>query len=155
MELIIIRGRQNDGKTTTATLLHNVLIEYGANVKMVRTNGNYLSVGTWMVDFQSVLDWGNKRIVIISEGDDKNRLSEIMDSLIYDYRPDIVAVCARSRDVDGSSYRMLTEKYQDLIKPENEFWTIFVDDYSRMIEVKRPIIEMIINRINDIKTNMI
>ena len=150
MELIIIRGRQNDGKTTTATLLHNVLIEYGANVKMVRTNGNYLSVGTWMVDFQSVLDWGNKRIVIISEGDDKNRLSELMDGLINDYRPDIVVVCARSRDIDGSSYRMLTEKYQDLIKPENEFWTQFVDDYSRVMEVKRPIVELIINRIYNI-----
>ena len=150
MELIIIRGRQDDGKTTTATILHNVLIEYGASVKMLRTNENSLSVGTWMVDFQAVLDWVNKRIVIISEGDYKNRLSAIMDSLIYDYRPDIVVVCARSRDVDGSSYRMLTEKYQDLIKPENEFWTQFVDDYSRVIEVKRPIVELIINRIYNI-----
>ena len=150
MELIIIRGRQDDGKTTTATILHNVLIEYGASVKMLRTNENSLSVGTWMVDFQAVLDWVNKRIVIISEGDYKNRLSAIMDSLIYDYRPDIVVVCARSRDVDGSSYRMLTEKYQDLIKPENEFWTQFVDDYSRVMEVKRPIVELIINRIYNI-----
>ncbi|MBR6439225.1 MAG: hypothetical protein IKS65_08625 [Bacteroidales bacterium] len=150
MELIIIRGRQDDGKTTTATILHNVLIEYGASVKMLHTNENSLSVGTWMVDFQAVLDWVNKRIVIISEGDYKNRLSAIMDSLIYDYRPDIVVVCARSRDVDGSSYRMLTEKYQDLIKPENEFWTQFVDDYSRVMEVKRPIVELIINRIYNI-----
>ena len=150
MELIIIRGRQDDGKTTTATILHNVLIEYGASVKMLHTNENSLSVGTWMVDFQAVLDWVNKRIVIISEGDYKNRLSAIMDSLIYDYRPDIVVVCARSRDVDGSSYRMLTEKYQDLIKPENEFWTQFVDDYSRVMEVKRPSVELIINRIYNI-----
>ena len=155
MELIIIRGRQNDGKTTTATLLHNVFIEYGANVKMVRTNGNYLSVGTWMVDFQSVLDWGNKRIVIISEGDDDDRLADLMECLINDYCPDIVVACARAYDRVGSSYRMLTEKFKDLIKPENEFWTQFVDDYSRMIEVKHPIVEMIINRINNIKTNMI
>ena len=150
MELIIIRGRQNDGKTTTATLLHNELVGRGASLKLLKTNGNYLSVDNWMVDFQSVLDWGKKRIVIISEGDDKNRLSELMDGLIYDYRPDIVVVCARSRDVDGSSYRMLTEKYQDLIKPENEFWTQFVDDYSRVMEVKRPIVEFIINRIYNI-----
>lgn len=150
MELFIIRGRQNDGKTTTATFLHNQLLEQGAKVKYLHTNGNYLSVGKWMVDFQSVLDYGKKRIVIISEGDDDDRLAELMENLTYDYRPDIVVVCARSRDLDGSSYRMLTEKYQDLIKPENEFWTQFVDDYSRVIEVKRPIVELIINRIYNI-----
>lgn len=150
MELIIIRGRQDDGKTTTATFLHNQLLEQGAKVKLLHTNGNYLSVGNWMVDFQSVLDFGKKRIVIISEGDDDDRLAELMESLIYDYRPDIVVVCARAYDRVGSSYRMLTEKYKDLIKSENEFWTEFADDYSRVMEVKRPIVELIINRIYNI-----
>ncbi len=150
MELIIIRGRQDDGKTTTATFLHNQLLELGAKVKLLHTNGNYLSVGNWMVDFQSVLDFGKKRIVIISEGDDDDRLAELMESLIYDYRPDIVVVCARAYDRVGSSYRMLTEKYKDLIKSENEFWTEFADDYSRVMEVKRPIVELIINRIYNI-----
>ncbi len=150
MELIIIRGRQDDGKTTTATFLHNQLLEHGAKVKLLHTNGNYLSVGNWMVDFQSVLDIGKKRIVIISEGDDDDRLAELMESLIYDYRPDIVVVCARAYDRVGSSYRMLTEKYKDLIKSENEFWTEFADDYSQMIEVKRQIVELIINRIYNI-----
>lgn len=146
MELLIIRGRQNDGKTTTATLLHNELIRQGASLKMLKTNGNYLSVDNWMVDFQSVLDIGKKRIVIISEGDDDDRLAELMESLIYDYRPDIMIVCARKYDKVGSSYRMLTEKFKDLIKPENEFWTEFSDDRTKMIEVKRPILEKIINR---------
>lgn len=104
MELIIIRGRQNDGKTTTATFLHNQLLEQGAKVKHLHTNGNYLSVEKWMVDFQSVLDFGKKRIVIISEGDDDDRLAELMDGLIYDYRPDILVVCARAYDRVGSSY---------------------------------------------------
>lgn len=150
MELIIIRGRQDDGKTTTATLLHNELIGQGANVKMLKTNGNYLSVDNWMVDFHSVLDFNKKRIVIISEGDDDERLSELMESLIYDYRPDIVVVCARSYDRAGSSYRMLTEKYKDVIKPENEFWTEFSDDRTKMLDVKRPIVELIVNKISNI-----
>lgn len=150
MELVIIRGRRDDGKTTTATLLHNELIGQGANVKMLKTNGNYLSVDNWMVDFQSVLDLGKKRIVIISEGDDDDRLAELMESLIDDYRPDIVVVCARARDVEGSSYRMLTERYEDLVKPENEFWTEFADDRSKMLDVKRPIVELIVNKISNI-----
>ena len=150
MELIIIRGRQDDGKTTTATFLHNKLLEQGAKVKHLHTNGNYLSVGKWMVDFQSVLDLGKKRIVIISEGDDDERLAELMENLIYDYRPDIVVVCARKYDKVGSSYRMLREKYKDLIKSENEFWTAFSDDRAKMIDVKRPIVDIIINRIQSI-----
>ena len=150
MELIIIRGRQNDGKTTTATLLHNELVGRGANLKLLKTNGNYLSVDNWIVDFQSVLDFGKKRIVIISEGDDDDRLAELMESLINDYRPDIMVVCARYYDRVGSSYRMLKENYKDLIKPENEFWTEFSDDRTKMIDAKRPIVEKIINRIQSI-----
>ena len=150
MELIIIRGRQNDGKTTTATILHNQLIEQGADVKMLRTNGNYLSVGSWMVDFQSVLDFGKKRIVIISEGDDKGHLAELMEDYICDYRPDIVVVSARSRDKVGSSYKMLKENWKDLVKPANEFKIEFADDRAKMIDVKLPIIKSIINRIQSI-----
>ena len=150
MELIIIRGRQNNGKTTTATLLHNELVGRGAKLKLLKTNGNYLSVDNWIVDFQSVLDFGKKRIVIISEGDDDDRLAELMESLINDYRPDIVVVCARKYDKMGSSYRMLTDKYKDLIKPENVFWTEFSDDRTKMIDAKRPIVEKIINKIQSI-----
>lgn len=150
MELIIIRGRQNNGKTTTATLLHNELVGRGANLKLLKTNGNYLSVDNWIVDFQSVLDFGKKRIVIISEGDDDDRLAELMECLINDYRPDVVVACARAYDRVGSSYRMLTEKFKDLIKPENEFWTEFSDDRTKMIDLKRPIVEKIINRIQSI-----
>lgn len=150
MELIIIRGRQNDGKTTTATLLHNELVGQGASVKLLKTNGNYLSVDNWMVDFKSVLDFGKKRIVIISEGDDDDRLAELMKGLIFDYRPDIMVVCARKYDKVGSSYRMLKENYKDMIKSENVFWTEFSDDRTKMIDAKRPIVEKIINRIQSI-----
>ena len=150
MELIIIRGRQNDGKTTTSSILHNQLVERGAKVKLLQTNGNYLSVCNWMVDFQSVLDLGKRRIVIISEGDDDDRLAELMDELINEYRPDIVVVCARARDIEGSSYRMLTQKYKDLIEPRNVFWTEYTDDNSKINEVKSLVVEKIINRIQSI-----
>ena len=150
MKLIIIRGRQNDGKTTTSSILHNQLVERGAKVKLLQTNGNYLSVCNWMVDFQSVLDLGKRRIVIISEGDDDDRLAELMDELINEYRPDIVVVCARARDIEGSSYRMLTQKYKDLIEPRNVFWTEYTDDNSKINEVKSLVVEKIINRIQSI-----
>jgi len=147
MELIIIRGRQNDGKTTTATMLHNDIVNRGARVRLLRTNGNYLSVENWMVDFQSVLDLMKKRIVIISEGDDDDRLAELMEELTDDYRPDIVVVCARSYNREGSSYRMLTERYADIMVFENEFWTEFSEDPTQMYNIKKAVINKIINRI--------
>lgn len=147
MELIIIRGRQNDGKTTTATMLHNDIVNRGARVRLLRTNGNYLSVENWMVDFQSVLDLMKKRIVIISEGDDDDRLAELMEELTDDYRPDIVVVCARSYNREGSSYRMLTERYADIMVSENEFWTEFSEDPTQMYNIKKAVINKIINRI--------
>ena len=147
MNLIAIRGRQNDGKTTTATMLHNDIVGRGAKVKLVQTNGNYLSVGKWMVDFQSVLDWEKKRIVIISEGDDDDRLKGLMDCLINDYRPDIVVVCTRAYDRVGSSYHMLHEHYGDIMSSENEIWTEFAEDVEKMTDVKSKIVEKIVNRI--------
>lgn len=73
-----------------------------------------------------------------------------MKGLIFDYRPDIMVVCARKYDKVGSSYRMLKENYKDMIKSENVFWTEFSDDRTKMIDAKRPIVEKIINRIQSI-----
>jgi len=147
MELIIIRGRQNDGKTTTATLVHNELVGRCTKVRMVRTNGGYLSVGKNVVDFQSVIDLGKKRVVIISEGDDDDRLFELMQDLIDDYRPDFVVVCARAYDRVGSSYRMLTERFANLIIPENEIRIEYSEDPAKMGEVKQKAVETIVSRI--------
>ena len=70
MELIIIRGRQNDGKTTTATMLHNALVGQSTAVRLLKINGDYLPVWQEVFDFRSVIDIGITRVAIISAGDD-------------------------------------------------------------------------------------
>ncbi|MBR6848410.1 MAG: hypothetical protein IKM74_09820 [Bacteroidales bacterium] len=151
MELIIIRGRQNDGKTTTATLLHNMLVERSSAVRLLKTNGDHLSVGQPLCDFKSVIDLGRKRVAIISAGDVDDTLNEEMEDLIVLYRPDILVVCARARDYPGSSYRMLNDKYRDNMHPENEFWVVYTDDPALMLEAKRTAAEKIVNRIEELK----
>jgi len=99
------------------------------------------------VDFQSVIDLGKKRVVIISEGDDDDRLFELMQDLIDDYRPDFVVVCARAYDRVGSSYRMLTERFANLIIPENEIRIEYSEDPAKMGEVKQKAVETIVSRI--------
>lgn len=151
MELIIIRGRQNDGKTTTATMLHNELVARSNAVRLLKTNGDYLPVGIEVRDFRSVIDIKEKRIAIISAGDVDDILNEEMEELIYEYRPDIIVVCARAQDREGSAYRMLKENYADLIKEENEFWTEWMDNPSDAITTKQKVVERIVTRIMNIK----
>lgn len=150
MELIIIRGRQNDGKTTTATMLHNELVARSNAVRLLKTNGDYLPVGIEVRDFRSVIDIKEKRIAIISAGDVDDVLNEEMEELIYEYRPDIMVVCARAQDREGSAYRMLKENYADLIKEENEFWTEWMDNPKDAITTKQKVVDKIVTRIMNI-----
>ncbi|MBQ8704343.1 MAG: hypothetical protein IJ524_08230 [Bacteroidales bacterium] len=151
MELIIIRGRQNDGKTTTATMLHNELVAHSNAVRLLKTNGDYLPVGNEVRDFRSVIDIKEKRIAIISAGDVDDVLNEEMKELIYEYRPDILIVCARAQDREGSAYRMLKENYADLIKEENEFWTEWTDNPNDAMTTKQKVVDRIVTRIMTIK----
>ena len=50
--------------------------------------------------------------------------------------------------------RMLKENYADYMKPENEFWVKRIDDSSLMLDCKRDVVEKIMNKIEDIKTNL-
>ena len=150
MELIIIRGRQNDGKTTTATMLHNELVARSNAVRLLKTNGDYLPVGNEVLDFRSVIDIKEKRIAIISAGDSDDVLHEEMEELIYQYRPDIMVVCARALDREGSAYRMLKDNYANLIKEENEFWTEWTEKRDDAIIIKQSVVEKITNRIINI-----
>lgn len=150
MELIIIRGRQNDGKTTTASMLHNELVARSNAVRLLKIDGYYIPVGNEVRDFRSVIDIKGKRIAIISAGDEDDVLKEKMEGLIYEYRPDILVVCARAQDREGSAYRMLKDNYGNLIKTENEFWTEWVEDPNKIMEAKRSIVQKIVNRIMNI-----
>jgi|GEM_PF-5311577 len=150
MEIIIIRGRQNDGKTTTATMLHNELVVRSNAVRLLKTNGNYLPVGNDVRDFRSVIDIKENRIAIISAGDVDDVLNEEMEELIYKYRPDILVVCARAQDREGSAYRMLKDNYGNLIKEENEFWTEWMENQTDAMDAKRVVVERIVNRIMNI-----
>ena len=150
MELIIIRGRQNDGKTMTATMLHNELVAHCNAVRLLKTNGDYLSIGNDIRDFRSVIDIDKKRIAIISEGDEADVLNKKMEELIYDFRPDVMVVCARAYNREGSSYRMLEENYGEHFKDENVFWTEKAEDFADALNAKRSVVNKIVKQIMNI-----
>jgi len=150
MELIIIKGQENSGKTMTATMLHNALVKLSSGVKLLKTSGNLLSVGYRHEDFCSVIELRRKRVAIISAGDDASSLKEGMERLINEYVPDIFVVCTRTRDRVGSSYRMLEENYGNLLKKENVFETVKSDNIVDSVPVKQKVVNEIVNRIEQI-----
>lgn len=151
MELIIIRGQRDGGKSTTSAMVHNALAKKKANLLYFKLPCNEIETGKKAQDFFSVFEYLGKKIAIISRGDDAATLDNDMTILIEMYHPIIIVVCARSIDRQGSAYNMLTEKYGNLIKNENIFWSQFDDDYSQITKCKADVVGQIMNRINDIK----
>ena len=148
MNIIIIKGKQNSGKTTTAACVHNELINpEGALLKLFRTAGGYMPVIGEMRDFWSVLDLGRKRIVIISQGDDANYLEKMMEHLIWSYAPDIVVVCTRTRSVDGSSWNMLHEKYNSSLRDDCIFEVTLTPNPADALNAKKTLARTIVNKI--------
>ena len=150
MELIIIKGQRDSGKTMTATMLHNELVKRSSGVKLLKTSGNYLSVGYHHEDFCSVIDLHGKSVAIISAGDDASSLKEGMERLINEYKPDIFVVCTRTRDRVGSSYRMLEENYGNLLKKENVFETVWTENIADAESAKQNVVNEIVKRIEQI-----
>lgn len=151
MNIIIIKGTQNSGKTMSAACLHNELINpEGALLKLFRTAGGYMPVMGEMRDFWSVLDLGRKRIVIISQGDDANYLEKMMEHLIWSYAPDIVVVCSCTRELEGSSLKMLNEKYGHFIRQDCIFEVVKTDNPADALNAKKTLAHDIVNKIKSL-----
>lgn len=133
---IIIRGKRDSGKTTTCAVLYKELknvAEYSKTLTMswelmetikLTPEGNYY-------DFISIFVVKGKLIILISAGDIAGDLGEILNKLsdqgilssISGGRKniDFIICCARSRNVDGSTIRMLYERITDP-NARTEFW---------------------------------
>lgn len=131
MELITIRGKKNGGKTTTAALVNNLLVQnYKANSigiwldkKLAPVNGDNGETH----DFHSVLEFNGKVIVIISAGDDSNYLKDEMIKMENRFQPVVMVVCARFRD-DNYTMRMLQKHYNDLYNNRKEVVLRYSDE---------------------------
>lgn len=63
MKLIVFKGKDNIGKTTSIRHVFETLIDKGAEVK------KYDAQGRWYDDFLAILEYHGKKIVICSLGD--------------------------------------------------------------------------------------
>ena len=142
MELIAIRGKKNGGKTTTAALVNNILVQ----------KHNAIAIGTWLDkklapvngdkgethDFHSVLELNGKVIVIISAGDDAPYLRNEMLKMETRFQPAIMVICVRFRD-DNYTMRMLQESFKDLYENMRKKNNQVILRYTKGIDGKEEI----------------
>ncbi|NQY31421.1 MAG: hypothetical protein HRT69_18390 [Flavobacteriaceae bacterium] len=153
MKIIIIRGTMNSGKTTTSGLLYSELVkiaekEHSFNRKDVTENSLKFNEKNEVIDFTSVLIIGKLKIGIVSAGDiakDLKRDIKIMISLDID----ILICCARSKDQEGSSYRMILENFSKEHTIIKEFWTEYSNDSEQKNSIKMKTVKGIINLIKE------
>lgn len=153
MELIIIKGESDAGKTTTAALLHNELIEhYEAELQwMILDDGKLpLCEEDLVPDFRVVLKYKGNTIGIVSHGDTSRYLKGFINEMTRSNDIDILIICANTKEY---IWNMLDKKFGEVIKTgnifelTNEYWSV---ETKNKLSVKRPIVNEIINHINQI-----
>jgi len=144
-KFLIITGKQNSGKTTTAGMVYKSLWPHAINVHLTDADGNDLPTDHPLIengkpiDFIANMKVKGKKVVIVSLGD----YPEYLKRQIEIYLNEVVyfVCCLRTRDRKGSTRRML---YSDYVHyPKEEFWTEFSDDKSQRLEVKRKVVDKI------------
>lgn len=95
MDVFIIYGENNSGKTTTGLKLYDKLLEDSAKTSNPCVSANCIP-STPTNDFKVALDYKGKKILIVSEGDDCSVIERNIDDAISQ-RPDYFVFAIRKR----------------------------------------------------------
>lgn len=149
-KIILIRGERNSGKTTTTGLVYSELlkiseIEHKFNNKDVNKNSlSYNNKTGDLIDFNSIIKIKGKFIGIVSAGDVAEDLKAQLNIFVK-INIDIIICCARSRNVDGSSYKMIITDFAKQNPILKEIWTKFSSEKEKKEAIKKQPVAEIIN----------
>lgn len=157
MELIIIKGKSNIGKTTIATIFHNRL----AQIERIKLK--WMEYDSWLLpleekdlfypnvpDFRSVFLYKEKLIGIVSHGDSVLYAKQFIRQMMNEFNVDVLIVCS---NVEGKNWDMLNRDFGKYIKDENIFevssdcWT---EDRNNRIIAKECFVDVLIKHLNQI-----
>lgn len=150
-KLIVIKSKGNSGKTTTIWMTYLELLNRGA--KVLSFSGTYggnpwtapivLPAANARYDFVAELLWNEKRIVLISQGDEYTYVdSELLKVLPTE--PDFVICASRSQNRVNSTWELFVNKYTNLIYDRICFWSEFAQHPFDEERVKKSTVEAII-----------
>ncbi|VXC54996.1 MULTISPECIES: hypothetical protein [Chryseobacterium] len=153
MEIILIRGTKDAGKTTTSALLYKELIkiskeEHYFNSKEVEKNSLIQTKNKNYEDFIAIIKVNGKIIVIISAGDYVWALMDEIELIIksvtnlYNAEIDYLICCGKTHNRSGSAYNRILEEY-----PESKLHEFFVfrDLSKNAEELKTNTVKEILN----------
>jgi hypothetical protein len=149
-KIILIRGERNSGKTTTTGLVYSELLkisekEHQFNNKSVTENSLVYDTKTGdLIDFNALIKINGKIIGIVSAGDVAKDLKAQLNIFIQ-VNVDIIICCARSRNVDGSSYKMIKTDFAKQNPILKEVWTKFSSKVEEKETIKTQTVEEILN----------
>lgn len=149
-ELIIIKGKQNSGKSTAIGELYKKLLEFADkkhtfDFKEVISESLRYNSKKKILDFTAILTFGNLRVGIISEGDFAKYTKLILEVMIY-LKLDVIICASRSINRKGSVYKMI----KDYISLENKIILEFEIDYLKGNNKTEEIINQITRNIIDL-----
>lgn len=139
-QLIVIRGNANTGKSSVAVCVYNKLID------LYKLENSQIPLGK---DVESILLIGNKQVAFISEGDIASNLREKLQKAKV-LEPDIIIICLRSMDCEGSSLRMMIEEEPELYQTHIEAWTSYSNIEDMRIPLDQAVAKVIVRKIVEI-----
>ncbi|MBI5539672.1 MAG: hypothetical protein HY951_06405 [Bacteroidia bacterium] len=152
-KIIIIRGTQQSGKTTTAGLVYRELLQYcnkehKFNGSTVNTDSLIIKNDT-VIDFKAELTCNNKKIGILSAGDIANDVRDNLNIFI-NIKIDVIICCARSVNRIGSTYRMIMDDFSKKNEIALEIFTEYSNVKSEKFTIKNGIVNTILKKILEI-----
>lgn len=152
MEIILIRGEYDSGKTTISTLAYQDLVKSAEEVFLFDHYNNPISKLLYdsngeVRDFKAVLKIKGRIIVVITAGDEPRRLMINITFLIdfvkkkFQITIDVLICCARSSDREGSVIDRLGKDYP--ASPVHQIWTYRVEEAQRLKENGKRVTEIV------------
>lgn len=140
-KFILIRGNKDSGKTTTAGLVYAELLNNCDDKHIF--NGQETTINSLqynnktgaLLDFTAILKVNNKSIGIISAGDIPKDLAIEINKML-NFGVNLILCCSRSRDVKGSSYRMIKDKFSEKLKILKEIWVAHSPNDIDKLQIK-------------------
>jgi len=153
-EIIIIRGYQNSGKTTTAGLVYQELLTicdkiHKFNDKDVFMDSLLYNDKGETKDFTAILTFGKTTVGIKSDGDDAKNVKKGIEDFI-ELKIDIIICCARSRNVTGSVIRMIIDEFSDTNPIVLNKFTNYSINKDEKYKIKKETVGIIINKVKEL-----
>lgn len=149
--LIVVKSKENSGKTTTVWMVLFELVNQGAkiiNLRYVDSDQTFslphqIPDVNNRHDFVAELEWQGKRIIILSHGDLKYVVEKEIDAILQTY-PDFVVCASRSQWRSNSTWELFEYKYTNIHFRRVCFWSEYAKNSKDELKVKEPTVEAIV-----------